>query len=140
MPTLSAAWNRELRTVSQNRSAQAALLARLKAVLRRIRYQDPDEIAIVKRDDLIIDLNRHKVTLDGISITLTTTEFEILHLLASSPGRVFSREQIIRGIKGFGYSVTERSVDVQIVSLRKKLCDLGEAIQTVRGVGYRFKG
>ena len=67
------------------------LLARLKAVLRRIRCQDPDEIAIVKRDDLIIDLNRHKVTLDGISITLTTTEFEILHLLASSPGRVFSR-------------------------------------------------
>jgi len=120
--------------------SQGVLLARLKAALRRARYLDSDEIAIVKRGHLIIDLNRHKVTLDGISIILTATEFEILHLLASSPGRVFSREQIIRAIKGFDYSVIERSVDVQIVSLRKKLCNSGEAIQTVRGVGYRFKG
>ena len=119
--------------------SQGVLLARLKAALRRARYLDSDEIAIVKRGHLIIDLNRHKVTLDGISIILTATEFEILYLLASSPGRVFSREQIIRAIKGFDYSVTERSVDVQIVSLRKKLRNSGEAIETVRGIGYRFK-
>ncbi len=116
------------------------LLARLRAALRRARYLDTDEIAIVKRGHLIIDLNRHKVTLDGVSILLTTTEFEILHLLASTPGRVFSREQIIRAVKRFDYSVTERSVDVQIVSLRRKLCNSGEVIQTVRGMGYRFKG
>ncbi len=115
------------------------LVARLKAVLRRTRYLDPEQVAIVKRNNFIIDLNRHEVTLEGSLIILTTTEFEILRLLVSSPGRVFSREQIIRAIKKSDYSVTERSVDVQIVGLRKKLGDSGKAIETVRGVGYRFK-
>jgi two-component system, OmpR family, alkaline phosphatase synthesis response regulator PhoP len=115
------------------------LLARLKVVLRRNRYLDPDERAIVKRHDLTIDPNRHEVTSHGTAITLTTTEFGILHFLAHRPGRVFSREQIIGAVKGDDYAVTERSVDVQIVNLRKKLGDSGEAIETVRGVGYRFK-
>jgi len=115
------------------------LLARLKAVLRRNRYPDRGEMAIVRRHDLTIDPNRHEVTLHGRSITLTSTEFGILHLLARRPGRVFSRGQIIGAVKGDDYPVTERSVDVQIVNLRKKLGDSGQIIETIRGVGYRFK-
>ncbi len=72
-------------------------------------------------------------------MNLTASEFSILHFLANRPGWVFSREQIINSVKGTDYPVTDRSVDVQIVSLRKKLREIGELIATVRDVGYRFK-
>ena len=80
-----------------------------------------------------------KEPLKGVPITLTTTEFRILHFLARRPGWVFSRDKIINAVKGEDYAVTDRSVDVQIVGLRKKLGSTGECIQTVRGVGYKFK-
>lgn len=115
------------------------LLARIKTVLRRNRYLDLEEPAVVKRHDLRIDPNRHEVTSRGMPLTLTTTEFRILRLLAHRPGRVFSREQIISAVKGDDYSVTPRSVDVQIVNLRRKLGDSSGAIETVRGVGYRLR-
>ena len=70
---------------------------------------------------------------------LTFTEFRLLHFLARKPGWAFSRSQIVDAVKGEDYPVTERSVDVQVVGLRKKLGDLGSYIETVRGVGYRFK-
>jgi len=78
------------------------------------------------------------VTLDGTALSLTFSEFEILYLLARRPGWVFSRNQIVNEVKGDDYPVTERAVDVQMVSLRRKLGDHGDLIETVRGVGYRF--
>jgi two-component system phosphate regulon response regulator PhoB len=115
------------------------LLARVKVILRRKNGHDSKETAIVRLDDLTIDPTRHQVLLRMQPVTLTTTEFKILHFLASRPGRVFSRDQIISAVKGDDYAVTERSVDVQIVSLRKKLGESGHPIETVRGVGYRFR-
>jgi two-component system alkaline phosphatase synthesis response regulator PhoP len=115
------------------------LLARVKVILRRKNGHDSEETAIVRLDDLTIDPTRHQVLLRMQPVTLTTTEFKILHFLASRPGRVFSRDQIISAVKGDDYAVTERSVDVQIVSLRKKLGESGHPIETVRGVGYRFR-
>jgi len=72
-------------------------------------------------------------------LDLTHTEFKLLHFLALQPGVVFSREHIVDEIHGTDYPVTDRSVDVQVVGLRKKLGDGGSYIETVRGVGYRFK-
>ncbi len=72
-------------------------------------------------------------------IDLTASEFDILYFLASHPGWVYSRDRIISAIKGDDYPVTERSIDVQIVGLRRKLGNAGDLIETVRGVGYRFK-
>lgn len=114
------------------------LQARIKAVLRR-RDHDDAEDASINIHDLSIHPARHEVLLEGVPITLTTTEFRILHFLARRPGWVFSRDKIINAVKGEDYAVTDRSVDVQIVGLRKKLGPAGECIQTVRGVGYKFK-
>jgi two-component system, OmpR family, alkaline phosphatase synthesis response regulator PhoP len=115
------------------------LLARIRAVLRGRRPSEPASAEILKVHDLVIDTGRFEVLVFGEPVTLTATEFAILHLLARRQGWVYSRDQIIRAIKGDDYPVTDRSVDVQIVGLRKKLGEAGECIQTVRGVGYRLK-
>jgi len=117
------------------------LLARVKAALRRIESEKPavadgDQIHI---HDITIDITRHKVEVAGEDITLTFTEFKVLQLLAGQPGRVFTRYQIVDAVHGDDYPVTDRSVDVQIVGLRKKLGESGQYIETVRGIGYRFK-
>ncbi|MCA9428277.1 MAG: winged helix-turn-helix transcriptional regulator, partial [Candidatus Omnitrophica bacterium] len=82
---------------------------------------------------------RHEVLLDGKQVKMTVTEFRILHLLAIRPGWVFTRYQIVDQIRGEDYPVTDRSIDVHIVALRKKLGASGAYIETVRGVGYRMK-
>ena len=87
----------------------------------------------------MIHPGRHEVLVNGTAIDLTFTEFRLLHFLARKPGWAFSRSQIVDAVKGEDYPVTERSVDVQVVGLRKKLGSLGTCIETVRGVGYRFK-
>jgi len=116
------------------------LLARVKAALRR-----GESSKTISSDNLInihnisIDEERHKVEVDGQDLTLTFTEFRVLRLMASQPGRVFTRYQIVDAVHGEDYPVTDRSVDVQIVGLRKKLGDAGKFIETVRGIGYRFK-
>jgi two-component system phosphate regulon response regulator PhoB len=115
------------------------LLARIKAVLRRRKQHQASEDSVLRIHDLVIDPTRHEVLVKNVSMTLTATEFRILHFLARRPGWVFSRDQIITGVKGDDYPVTDRSVDVQIVGLRKKLGSAGNHIETVRGVGYRFK-
>jgi len=115
------------------------LLARIKAVLRRKFSESPEAQPVVRIKDLVINPSRHEVLLRGRQIILTATEFRILYFLARRPGWVFSREQIISAVKGDDYPVTERSVDVQIVGLRRKLEDACDYIETVRGVGYRFK-
>jgi len=92
----------------------------------------------VKFDNLEIHPGKREVLVDGKQIDLTFTEFQIIHFLASKPGWVFTRYQIVDAVKGEDYPVTDRSVDVQIVGLRKKLGYYGIYIETIRGVGYRF--
>ena len=115
------------------------LVMRIKAVLRRNQDVDPTSQEVVSRHDLRIDPVRHEVRVADAPVALTATQFSILNFLAQRPGWVFTRTQIINAVKGEDYPVTERSVDVQIVGLRKKLGQAGDLIETVRGVGYRFK-
>lgn len=115
------------------------LMARLKAVLRRGTAQEVSEVESISIRDLVIDPGRHEVTLGKASIYLTYTEFKVLHTLARRPGWVFTRYQIVDAVRGENYAVTERAVDVQIAGLRKKLGHAADYIETVRGVGYRFK-
>lgn len=116
------------------------LVARVKAVLRRNESAPlPSEDDVLKIVDLCIHPGRHEVTVKDKPVDLTASEFGILHFLARRPGWVFTRYQIVDAVHGENYPVTERSVDVQIVGLRKKLGKAGEYIETVRGIGYRFK-
>jgi two-component system phosphate regulon response regulator PhoB len=115
------------------------LLARVRAVLRRKVKEYQDNAQVLKAHDIVIHLGRHEVLVNGKSIPLTLTEFGILNYLARRPGWVFTRSQIVDAVKGEDYFVTDRSVDVQIVGLRKKLGAAGSYVETVRGVGYRFK-
>jgi len=114
------------------------LIARIRAVLRR--SSDVKEIGEkLNVAGISLDISRHLVEIDSEEIELSSTEFDILKTLMLSPGWVFSRNQIIDAVKGSNYPVTQRSVDVQILGLRKKLGDKGLYIETVRGVGYRLK-
>jgi two-component system phosphate regulon response regulator PhoB len=115
------------------------LLARLRAVLRRKSREPAAESQVIKIHDLVIHPGRHEVLVRGKPVELTYTEFRLLHSLARRPGWVFTRSQIVDTVRGTDYPVTDRSVDVQIVGLRKKLGPCSEYIETVRGVGYRFK-
>ncbi len=114
--------------------------ARVKNVLRRKRGTASDSESVLRIEDLVIDSARHEVTLGGTMLELTSTEFKLLRFLASQRGFVFTRDQIVDRVHGEDYPVTDRSVDVQIVGLRRKLGAFGAYIETVRGVGYRFKG
>ncbi|MEL3900777.1 response regulator transcription factor [Treponema phagedenis] len=115
------------------------LTARILAVLRRTatntKKTEPDSFTV---DNLSFNLLRHEVWLDDSIIDLTITEFSILKYLASSPGRVFTRAQIIASIHGEDSPITDRAIDVQILSIRKKLGSKNQKIETVRGVGYRY--
>ncbi|MBI5895912.1 MAG: response regulator transcription factor [Desulfobacterales bacterium] len=106
------------------------LLARVRAVFRRRAAPSP-AADVIRIHGLTIDRGRRSLT--------TFTEFQVLAFLAGRPGWVFTRSQIVDAVRGDDYPVTDRSVDVQIVGLRKKLGDLGHLVETVRGVGYRFK-
>ena len=114
------------------------LAARVRRLLRKA-AQPADDQAILKVHDLTIDPGRHEVQAGDRKVDLTPTEFNILRTLARRAGLVLSRYQIVDAIHGDDYLVTDRAVDVQIVSLRKKLGACGKYIETVRGVGYRFK-
>ena len=114
------------------------LVARVRRILRRAISRDQGKTPI-KIHGLTVDSARREVLVKNKPVELTFTEFNILHTLAKRPGLVFTRYQIVDAIHGSDYPVTDRAVDVQIVSLRKKLGSCGEYIETVRGVGYRFK-
>lgn len=114
------------------------LMARLKAVLRRGEDPASAEDAVTFRD-LTIDFTRHQVTVKGRALSLTLTEFKILAHLVRHPGRVFSRYQILDGIQGQDAFVLDRTIDVHMAALRRKLGAFGNQIETVRGVGYRLK-
>ena len=115
------------------------LLARIRAVLRRKQEKHSKEEQVQRIHNLVIHPGRHEVLVNEMPVHLTLTEFGILSYLARRPGWVSTRSQIVDAVKGDEYFVTDRSVDVQIVGLRKKLGPAGVYIETVRGVGYRFR-
>lgn len=115
------------------------LLARIKAVLRRREKEPIAESDVMTIGDLTIHPGRHEVLVQGKPVRLTSTEFRILHLMARKPGWVFTRYQIVDAARGDNIAVTSRSVDFHITSLRRKLGACSDYIETVWGVGYRFK-
>ncbi len=115
------------------------LVARIRAVLRRAAIAPPGESATIQLHNLVIHPGRHEVLIDGTAAKLTATEFRVLHVLVQRPGWVFTRYQIASAVHGDDDVVTDRSVDVQIVGLRRALGAAGRYIETVRGVGYRFR-
>jgi two-component system alkaline phosphatase synthesis response regulator PhoP len=126
------------------------LVARVRALLRRTQPtqsavtpstlpHDEDSEEVKTLHGLSIDPNAHEVRYEGQPISLTVSEFKALEFLAQKPGWVFSRYQIVEAIRGENYFVTDRTIDVLMVGLRKKLGKIGSIIETVRGVGYRLK-
>jgi len=121
------------------------LMARVQAVLRRLDQAEAEHAEgsngeqTYQFHDIVIHPGRHEVLVQGQAVELTATEFRVLQLLVRRPGWVFTRQQILDGIHSGHYAITDRAVDVQIVGLRKKLGPAGSYIETVRGVGYRFK-
>lgn len=115
------------------------LLARIRAVLRRKSAVIEEEGEPIRVQDLAIDVARHETRVCGERVDLSPTEFRVLCVLARRPGWVLTRSQIAASIHGEDWVVTDRSVDVQIVGLRKKLGEAADYIETIRGVGYRLK-
>jgi two-component system phosphate regulon response regulator PhoB len=116
------------------------LVARVKAVLRRSApNHNREEEKILRHGDLAIDPARHEVTAEGKPVSLTATEFRILQYMASRPGRVLSRDEIIDAALGRGAVVLDRTIDVHITAIRRKLGRAGEMIETVRGFGYKLR-
>lgn len=117
------------------------LVARVRSVLRRRASENAAESKseTIRIHEIEIHMGRHQVYVSGSPVDLTYSEFEILAFISRRPGWVFTRSQIVDAVRGDNYPVTERSVDVQVVGLRRKLGECGDYIETVRGVGYRFK-
>ena len=116
------------------------LMARIRAVLRRgQRAKDDNRHKRLDFGALVVDPDRHEVRADDVTVGLTATEFRLLHMLATSPGRVFTRDQLIPRVISHGAVVIDRNIDVHVRAIRKKLGEHGELIETVRGVGYRFR-
>lgn len=111
------------------------MVSRVKAVMRRSSSKAPAPVS----GPIEIRLDQHKVFVNGQEVELTLKEFELLHLLLSHPGIVFTREQILEQIWRFLYDGETRTVDVHIGTLRQKLKEAGSLIETVRGVGYRYR-
>lgn len=116
------------------------VVARIKAIFRRTdekRTQEPQKE--LRFEELLVDIPRHEVRLDGKEVRLTTTEFKILQCLMSRLGHVFSRDELIDFALGKDISVVDRTIDVHITNLRKKIGRYGTSIESIRAVGYRFK-
>ena len=112
----------------------------MKAVLRRgppRGEEGPPERVV--RGPLTIDVSRHEATLSGDPVNLTATEFKLLHFLAAHPGRVFTRDQLLRRVMGEHVVLVDRNIDVHVRSIRQKLGEGRTLLETVRGVGYRFR-
>ena len=114
------------------------LTARVKSVLRCGGLRE-EVGAVIKRDRLVLDINRHEVRLEGKKIVLTAMEFKLLHFLASHPGRVFTRESLLTHVSSEDTFIIDRNIDVHIRSVRKKLEKNRDLIETIHRVGYRFR-
>jgi two-component system phosphate regulon response regulator PhoB len=116
------------------------LLARVQAVLRRGPLRNESGAgARVVLEGLVIDTERHEVRVKGEPVVLTPTELRLLHVLASHPGRVFTRSHLLSRVIGDNAVVTDRNVDVHVRAIRQKMGELRDWVETVRGVGYRFR-
>ncbi len=114
------------------------LLARVAAILRRAEAVDLQP-GVLTAGPIRLDAGRHELTVHEKSVTVTATEFRLLRVLMSANGRVLSRDQLIDNTMGKGVAVTDRTIDVHVTSLRKKLGEASDWIQTIRGVGYAFR-
>jgi two-component system phosphate regulon response regulator PhoB len=115
------------------------LVLRIQAILRRDERQPGEDDTAMTFGPLQIDSASHSVRLNGKELDLTITEFKLLHRFARRPGRAYSRDQLLNEVWGYGGDVETRTVDTHVKRLRAKLGDVGEWIQTVRGIGYRFR-
>lgn len=117
------------------------VVARIKAVLRRTQEQQEGDGSVLHFNQLVIDLKSYSVTLRGEPVVCTPKEIEILHMLASNPGQVFTREQLLNRVWGYDFAGETRTVDTHIKRIRAKLdnADLGWSIKTIYGVGYKFE-
>lgn len=115
------------------------LQARVRVQLRNIDKTETAQDDILEYANLKIEVTKCRVTVDKEEIQLTSTEFKILTLLAQKPGHVFTREQFINNIQGENIFVTGRTIDTHIAGLRKKIGTAANMIETIRGIGYRFK-
>lgn len=116
------------------------LVARAKAVLRRTKKKaEPVASALITHLDITLDPERHKVQVAGEDIVFTATEFKVVQVLMAQPGRVFTREQLLNVAVGENIAVIDRNIDVHIRSIRKKLGEEKQYIETIRGVGYRLR-
>ena len=121
------------------------LLARVRAMLRRVALdnaavdQDPEQPTVVTSGPLLIDEAAHLASIDGAQLQLTRRELAILAMLARHPGRTFTREYLLDHVWGQDYDGLDRAVDSQMVRLRRKLGELGQRIEAVWGIGYRFR-
>jgi two-component system phosphate regulon response regulator PhoB len=113
------------------------LVARVRALLRRRRRIENGDVRQLK--EVVISRAKRLVRVNNLPVELTAHEFELLLFLTSRPGWVFTRSQIISAVRGEGYAITDRAIDVQIMGLRRKLGMAGKYVETVRGVGYRFR-
>lgn len=114
------------------------LMARIAALLRRT-DAGPSEPQVLTIGPVVLDADRHEASVDGTSVTLTATEFRLLRALMGAQGRVLSRNQLIDKALGEGVVVTDRTIDVHVTALRRKLLAGGKWIRTIRGVGYTFR-
>ncbi|MBI4231063.1 MAG: response regulator transcription factor [Planctomycetes bacterium] len=115
------------------------LVARVKAILRRAPQRTEAAGGAIERHGLTIDPTRHAATADGKTLTLTPTEFRLLQCLASNPGRAFPRDHLLTRVIGEVAFVTDRNIDAHVRSIRRKLGKRRDLLETVRGVGYRFR-
>ena len=115
------------------------MVARIKAVLRRCEGRGVQQaVQIIKRDNLEVNLEEHKVLVEGEEVVLTLKEFELLKKFLLHPGIVFSRDKLLNDIWGYEFTGETRTVDVHIRTLRQKLGSAGDLVETIRGVGYRM--
>lgn len=114
------------------------LIARVKAVLRRVERKTVEK-NVLEVEDLLIDRDKYLVKIKGKIIDLTPTEFRILYILFSKPGRVFGRETLLEKLWGMDKIVLDRTIDVHVVKLRKKLGEYGKYIKSIRGIGYKVE-
>ena len=112
------------------------MVSRIKAVLRRTA---PKQAKVVSYGGITIDENRHTVSVNNAPVSLTLKEYELLKLFMDNPGRVFTREALLAGIWGTDFAGETRTVDVHIGTLRTKLSEAGDVIETVRGIGYKMR-
>ena len=114
------------------------LVLRIKAILRRVKF-DKEDVKVIRIEDLLIDVDRHQVSIKDRPISLTSTEFKLLVELASKRGRVQTRQGLLDRVWGYNCEGYDRTVDTHIRRLREKLGDMAEYIETLRGFGYRFR-